>query len=147
VTTSKTVLDVKIILKWTPKEICFIEIRFDRKGSIYSLAAVILTLQSQLVLSAPGTVSIMASRRVRGAVGVESVHSAVTDARNNALANGAYNVEFIQGLAEKVCHVCSREIEVLHETWLDLVHWTDRVCSPHKIFFFFLFFFFFFFVI
>lgn len=43
---------------------------------------------------------------MRGAVGVESVYSAVTDARNNALANGVYNVEFIPGLAEKVNNVC-----------------------------------------
>lgn len=46
--------------------------------------------------------SILASRHVRGAVGVDSVCSAVTDARNNALANGVHNVEFIPGLAEKV---------------------------------------------
>lgn len=48
-----------------------------------------------------GTMSILASRHVRGAVGVDSVNSAVTDARNNALANEAFNVEFIAGLAEK----------------------------------------------
>jgi tRNA/tmRNA/rRNA uracil-C5-methylase (TrmA/RlmC/RlmD family) len=49
--------------------------------------------------------SILASRHLRGAVGVDSVNSAVTDARNNALANEAFNVEFIAGLAEKVCHI------------------------------------------
>lgn len=48
-----------------------------------------------------GTVSILASRHVRGAVGVEAVHSAVRDARNSALANGVFNVDFIAGLAEK----------------------------------------------
>ncbi|XP_069700328.1 tRNA (uracil-5-)-methyltransferase homolog B-like [Periplaneta americana] len=48
-----------------------------------------------------GTVSILASSRVRGAVGVESVHSAVADAKHNAVLNKASNVEFIPGLAEK----------------------------------------------
>lgn len=61
--------------------------------------------------TAAGTVSILASRHVRGAVGVESVYSAVTDARKNALANGVYNVEFIPGLAEKVSHACWSETE------------------------------------
>ena len=51
--------------------------------------------------------SILASRHVRGAVGVEAVHSAVRDARNNALANGVFNVDFIAGLAEKVSHFSS----------------------------------------
>lgn len=53
------------------------------------------------VCSGTGTVSILASRHVRGAVGVEAVHSAVRDARNNALANGVLNVEFVAGLVEK----------------------------------------------
>jgi tRNA/tmRNA/rRNA uracil-C5-methylase (TrmA/RlmC/RlmD family) len=35
---------------------------------------------------------------------VEAVHSAVSDARNTALANGVFNVDFIAGLAEKVSH-------------------------------------------
>jgi len=56
-------------------------------------------------------VSILASRHVRGAVGVEAVHSAVRDARNNALANGVFNVDFIAGLAEKVSHFSSQEID------------------------------------
>jgi tRNA/tmRNA/rRNA uracil-C5-methylase (TrmA/RlmC/RlmD family) len=52
--------------------------------------------------------SVLASRHVRGAVGVDSVNSAVTDARNNAVANEAFNVEFIAGLAEKVSRIiCS----------------------------------------
>lgn len=65
---------------------------------------------SHLIIS-PGTVSILASRHVRGAVGVEAVHNAVRDARNNALANGVCNVEFIAGLAEKVSRFSSQEID------------------------------------
>ncbi|KAJ9585823.1 hypothetical protein L9F63_020525, partial [Diploptera punctata] len=53
------------------------------------------------VCSGTGTISILASNHVRGAVGVESVYSAVTDARQNALLNCINNVEFIPGLAEK----------------------------------------------
>lgn len=51
--------------------------------------------------------SILASRHVRGAVGVEAVHNAVRDGRNNALANGVFNVDFIAGLAEKASHFSS----------------------------------------
>lgn len=55
--------------------------------------------------------SILASRHVRGAVGVEAVHSAVRDARNNALTNGVFNVDFTAGLAEKVSHFSSQKID------------------------------------
>ncbi|PNF20223.1 hypothetical protein B7P43_G16181 [Cryptotermes secundus] len=70
-------------------------------NTVFSLAH--LTPMTTLldVCCGTGTMSILASRRVRGAVGVDSVSSAVTDARNNALANEALNVEFIAGLAEK----------------------------------------------
>ncbi|XP_021921005.1 tRNA (uracil(54)-C(5))-methyltransferase homolog [Zootermopsis nevadensis] len=70
-------------------------------NTVFELAG--LTQMTTLldVCCGTGTVSILASRHVRGAVGVESVYSAVTDARKNALANGVYNVEFIPGLAEK----------------------------------------------
>lgn len=73
--------------------------------------------------------SILASRHVRGAVGVEAVHSAVRDARNNALANGVLNVEFVAGLVEKVSHFSSQEIECYmkcDETY-NLFN-----CSPHN---------------
>jgi tRNA/tmRNA/rRNA uracil-C5-methylase (TrmA/RlmC/RlmD family) len=56
-------------------------------------------------------VSILASRNVRGAVGVEAVQSAVRDARDNALANGVFNVDFVAGLAEKVSHFSSHNID------------------------------------
>ncbi|XP_063235224.1 tRNA (uracil-5-)-methyltransferase homolog B-like [Bacillus rossius redtenbacheri] len=48
-----------------------------------------------------GAVSILASRRVRGAVGVDSVPDAVLDARHNAALNSALNTSFVCGRAEK----------------------------------------------
>ncbi|XP_046391848.1 tRNA (uracil(54)-C(5))-methyltransferase homolog-B-like isoform X2 [Ischnura elegans] len=48
-----------------------------------------------------GTLAVLASPRVRGVVGIESVYSAVRDARANTAANNCSNVEVVPGLAEK----------------------------------------------
>jgi hypothetical protein len=98
VSTIQTDLDVRVILKWNV--------------IMFWLSAIDWTENSALLKSvSPGTVSILASRHVRGAVGVEAVHSAVRDARNSALANGVFNVDFIAGLAEKVSHFSSCKLD------------------------------------
>nr|CAD7200133.1 unnamed protein product [Timema douglasi] len=49
-----------------------------------------------------GTIGILASRYVRGVVGIDIVHDAVKDAEHNATLNHVSNAEFISGRAEKV---------------------------------------------
>lgn len=48
-----------------------------------------------------GTISILASKKVRGSVGIEEIRDAVIDARHNALVNQVFNAEFFYGRAEK----------------------------------------------
>jgi len=49
-----------------------------------------------------GTISLFLAERARRVLGIEVVEAAVRDARKNAALNGANNVEFSVGLAERV---------------------------------------------
>ncbi|XP_071439985.1 tRNA (uracil-5-)-methyltransferase homolog B-like [Hetaerina americana] len=59
-----------------------------------------------------GTLGVIASPSVRGVVGIESVYSAVRDARANASANDCTNVDIIPGLAEKKLPRVISELEL-----------------------------------
>ncbi len=49
-----------------------------------------------------GTISLFEAQKVRRVIGIESVSEAVRDAKNNAVKNGAANVEFKKGRVENI---------------------------------------------
>ena len=49
-----------------------------------------------------GTISLLLAKKARRVTGLETVEAAVTDARENARANGIENVEFLSGEAEEL---------------------------------------------
>ncbi|CAH0390432.1 unnamed protein product [Bemisia tabaci] len=59
-----------------------------------------------------GTISLVASRKVRGCVGVESVKDAVADARINALDNNIFNCDFVHGTVEKKLFYALRDLDM-----------------------------------
>lgn len=56
----------------------------------------------QKILHFTGALSLLASKRVRGCVGVEEVKTAVEDATFNAERNNITNCNFISGTVEQV---------------------------------------------
>jgi 23S rRNA (uracil1939-C5)-methyltransferase len=91
-------------LKFSLSPLSFFQINPEQTEVLYKLALEFASLSGTETVAdiycGAGTISLLLAKKARRVIGLETVEAAVRDARENAIKNGAGNVEFLLGQAE-----------------------------------------------
>lgn len=91
-------------LKFSLSPLSFFQINPEQTEVLYRLALDFASLSGTETVAdvycGAGTISLLLAGKARRVIGLETVEAAVRDARENALANGINNAEFLAGQAE-----------------------------------------------
>lgn len=104
-------------LKFKMSHKAFFQINHDQTEKLYENALTLAKVtKNDTVLDlycGVGTITLLASKKAKKAIGIEIVKEAIDDAKENAKLNNIENVEFIVGKAEEEVHQIKDKIDVL----------------------------------